>query len=39
MPGKSVKNWRAYHAMRDQGYSKRKSARIANSLRRRKRKR
>jgi hypothetical protein len=31
MPGKSVKNWKVYEALRDKGYSKTKSAKIANS--------
>lgn len=31
MPGKSVKNWRVYEALRRKGYSKTKSAKIANS--------
>jgi len=31
MPGKSVKNWRLYERLRDKGYSKTKSAKIANS--------
>jgi hypothetical protein len=31
MPGKSVKNWRVYEALRDKGYSKTKAAKIANS--------
>lgn len=37
MPGKQVKNWRVYHALRKKGYSKQKSAKIANSKSRRKR--
>lgn len=36
MPGKQVKNWRKYHALRKKGYSKSKSAKIANSGRRKK---
>ena len=35
MPGKSVKNWKVYEALRRKGYSKEKSARIANSKGRR----
>jgi hypothetical protein len=31
MPGKSVKNWPKYHALRRKGASKSKAARIANS--------
>lgn len=31
MPGKSVKNWNVYHALRRKGYSKELSARIANA--------
>ena len=33
MPGKQVKNWKVYHALRKKGYSKTKSAKIANSKR------
>jgi hypothetical protein len=32
-----VKRWNVYHALRRKGYSKTKSAKIANSKRRRKR--
>lgn len=39
MPGKSVKNWRVYHALRRKGYGKTKAAKIANSKRGRKKKR
>lgn len=39
MPGKSVKNWKVYHALRKKGYSKTKSAKIANSKSRRRKKR
>ena len=39
MPGKSVKNWKVYEALRDKGYSKTKSAKIANSKASRKSKR
>lgn len=38
MPGKQVKNWRKYHALRRQGYSKTSAARIANSSRGKRRK-
>ena len=31
MPGRQVKNWTTYHALRRKGYSKRLAARIANS--------
>jgi hypothetical protein len=31
MPGSSVKNWKVYEALRGKGYSKTKSAKIANS--------
>lgn len=31
MPGKQVKSWKTYHALRRKGYSKSKSARIANA--------
>lgn len=31
MPGKQVKNWDKYHALRRKGYSKERAARIANS--------
>jgi hypothetical protein len=31
MPGKSVKRWNVYHALRRKGYSKTKSAKIANA--------
>jgi hypothetical protein len=34
MPGKQVKNWKRYHALRRKGYSKSSAARIANSRRR-----
>lgn len=32
MPGKSVKNWRVYHALRRKGYTKTSSAKIANGM-------
>lgn len=31
MPGKQVKNWKKYEALREKGYSKAQAARIANS--------
>ena len=31
MPGKQVKNWRQYHALRRQGFSKKSAAKITNS--------
>lgn len=31
MPGKSVKNWPKYEALRKEGYSKEVAAKIANS--------
>jgi hypothetical protein len=33
MPGKQIKNWRKYHALRRQGKSKTSAAKIANSTR------
>jgi len=39
MPGKQVKNWNVYHALRREGYSKESAARIANSKKRKTRKR
>ena len=36
MPGKQVKNWRQYEALRRRGLSKSAAARIANSKRRKK---
>ena len=35
MPGKQVKDWGVYHALRHRGYNKAAAARIANSPRRR----
>jgi hypothetical protein len=35
MPGKSVKRWGVYHALRRKGASKTKAAKIANSKSRR----
>lgn len=37
MPGKRVKRWNVYHALRRKGASKAKAAKIANSKRRKKR--
>ena len=31
MPGKSVKNWPKYEALRDKGYSKESAAKISNA--------
>lgn len=31
MPGKQIKNWRKYHALRRQGMGKTQAAKIANS--------
>lgn len=31
MPGKEVKNWAQYEALRDKGYSKESAARITNA--------
>jgi hypothetical protein len=31
MPGKQVKRWDVYHAVREEGASKEKAAKIANS--------
>lgn len=31
MPGKQVKDWKKYEALRDKGYSKESAAKIANS--------
>jgi hypothetical protein len=31
MPGKQVKNWDMYHALREEGYSKESAARITNA--------
>lgn len=31
MPGKQVRNWSKYHALREQGKSKESAARISNS--------
>lgn len=37
MPGKQVKNWRQYHALRRSGKSKASAARITNAASKRKR--
>lgn len=39
MPGKQVKNWKVYHALRREGKSKESAARIANSQSRKKKRR
>lgn len=39
MPGKQVKNWDQYHALREKGMSKERAARITNSDNKKKRKR
>lgn len=39
MPGKQVKNWKKYHALRRKGMSKTRAAKIANASKRRKRRR
>lgn len=31
MPGKQVKNWEQYHALRRKGFSKRSAAKIVNA--------
>lgn len=31
MPGKSVKNWPVYHALRKDGVSKERAAKVANA--------
>lgn len=31
MPGKQVKNWKVYHALKKKGMSKKRSAMIANA--------
>jgi hypothetical protein len=36
MPGKQVKNWKVYEALRKKGKSKESAARIANSKKRKK---
>jgi hypothetical protein len=37
MPGKQVKNWKQYEALRREGYSKQSAARITNSAAKKKR--
>jgi hypothetical protein len=37
MPGKQIRNWNKYHALRRKGMSKTTAAKIANSKRKRKR--
>lgn len=32
MPGRQVRDWDRYHALREQGMSKEKAARIANAM-------
>ena len=39
MPGKQVKNWKQYHALRRAGKSKESAARIANASSKKKRRR
>jgi hypothetical protein len=41
MPGKQVKNWKQYHALRRKGFSKKRAAKITNasSKKRRRKKR
>lgn len=39
MPGKQVRRWDIYHRLRQKGYSKTKSAKIANSKRGKRKKR
>jgi hypothetical protein len=39
MPGKRIRRWDVYHALRRKGYSKGKAARIANSKKKAKRRR
>jgi hypothetical protein len=38
MPGKQVKNWKQYEALRREGFSKQSAARITNSAAKKKRK-
>jgi hypothetical protein len=38
MPGKQVKNWKMYHALRRKGKSKKSAARITNAKKGRKKK-
>ena len=37
MPGKQVKNWPKYHALRKKGYTKKSAAMITNSQAKKKR--
>jgi hypothetical protein len=37
MPGKQIKNWKAYHGLRKRGMSKTRAAKIANASKRRSR--
>lgn len=39
MPGKQVRDWDMYHALRDKGHSEESAARITNGVVRRRRKR
>ena len=39
MPGKQIKNWKQYEALRKKGMSKRSAARITNAQAKKKRKR
>lgn len=39
MPGKQIKNWKVYHALRRKGRSKTSAAKIANSQKKRRKKR
>ena len=39
MPGKQVKNWKQYHALRKSGKSKESAARITNAASKKKRRR
>lgn len=39
MPGKQVKNWKQYHALRRKGMSKSRAAKIANAHAKRRRSR
>jgi len=32
MPGPQVKDWKLYHKLREEGYSKESAARIANAV-------
>jgi len=39
MPGKQVKNWKQYHALRRKGHTKKSAARITNASRKGRRRR